>query len=404
MAQAMLRAAAFMLHGNNNSTQQAYEKAKTSAWWPLTERALSGKPLANRIVAVSGANAGVGFAVASRLAALGATTLMLCRSLERGRAAAEAIRKESGGQAQVEVEEVDVASPASVAAFAARLEASGRALHCLINNAGVLALSRAETPDGWEASFATNVAGTVALTLALKPALLRAAAQAQAQAQAQARAAAVPRVVFVSSGGMYSEPLLSSAPLDPPASSAFDGTRAYARDKRRQVALAEALARRWSGDAAGGRAAASAADAAALAPPPPIAVASYHPGWSDTPGVQTSLPAFRKAFEAKLRRPEGGADTAVWLCCAPVDWGGGGAAAAAAAAAEGTGAEGAAQDASKEGFLVPGAFYLDRRPQPKHLLGASGRVAGTAYAARDADALLDSVAALLRDKGYAAAV
>ena len=42
-----------------------------------------------------------------------------------------------------------------------------------------------------------------------------------------------------------------------------------------------------------------------------------HPGWSDTPAVQTSMPSFREKMINKLRTPEQGADTLVWMCCCP---------------------------------------------------------------------------------------
>lgn len=48
---------------------------------------------------------------------------------------------------------------------------------------------------------------------------------------------------------------------------------------------------------------------------PQIYFGSMHPGWSDTPGVQTSLPGFRDKMLNKLRSQEQGADTIVWMCC-----------------------------------------------------------------------------------------
>lgn len=385
----MLRSAAFMAYGSSHFTQPALEKAQRSSWWGATEAALAangGKPLAGRVVAISGANAGIGFAIASAVARLGATTLLLCRSAERGQAAADAIRAEAAAAAaspsspppKLEVEEVDVSSLSSIARFAQRFEASGRPLHCLVNNAGILTpgdkqVAAVGEKASFESSFATNVLGATALALALKPALLRAANKAN---DASSSSSSIPRVVFVSSGGMYAAPLLSQPPLDPPHYSGdagapanapvFSGTKVYSRDKRRQVALAEALGRRWSKEG--------------------ILVASYHPGWADTPGVQTSIPSFREAFLQKLRQPQGGADTAVWMACAPADL-----------------SSLSSSESSSDGesnCLKPGAFYLDRRPQPKHLLGWGGKIAGTAYDDAQADALLDNVVALLRESGF----
>jgi hypothetical protein len=89
---------------------------------------------------------------------------------------------------------------------------------------------RSTTPEGFDTSFATNVLGTTALTQRLLPALV---------------AGAPSRVVFVSSGGMYTQPLclkdLQHAKLQP-----WDGSAAYAKEKRCQVALAEHLAQAWA--------------------------------------------------------------------------------------------------------------------------------------------------------------
>lgn len=98
---------------------------------------------------------------------------------------------------------------------------------------------------------------------------------------------------------------------------------------------------------------------------------SMHPGWSDTEGVRTSIPGFHKAFQAKLRDPAQGADTIVWL---------------------------ALEDGSK---LQPGAFYLDRQPQTKHLT-----LGGTKYSKQEAAELYDKVLALAglqKQQGPAAA-
>lgn len=52
----------------------------------------------------------------------------------------------------------------------------------------------------------------------------------------------------------------------------------------------------------------------------PLRFYSMHPGWADTPGVEKSLPSFHKYLNSKLRTPEEGADTIVWLalCMRPL--------------------------------------------------------------------------------------
>lgn len=90
---------------------------------------------------------------------------------------------------------------------------------------------RSSTPEGFDTSFATNVLGTLALTQRLLPALV---------------AGAPSRVVFVSSGGMYTQPLPPLADLQHAKLQPWDGSVAYGREKRCQVALAEHLADAWA--------------------------------------------------------------------------------------------------------------------------------------------------------------
>lgn len=54
---------------------------------------------------------------------------------------------------------------------------------------------------------------------------------------------------------------------------------------------------------------------------PEIKFFTMHPGWADTPAVQNSMPDFHARFKNKLRSPEQGADTVIWLCLAkaPLD-------------------------------------------------------------------------------------
>jgi NAD(P)-dependent dehydrogenase (short-subunit alcohol dehydrogenase family) len=129
-----------------------------------------------RTALITGANSGIGFQAASELAAHGAHVLLGVRNTAKGEEAAARIRSASPG-ANVEVATLDVASLASVRAFAEGFLASGRALDLLINNAGVMALPKRElSVDGFERQFATNHLGHFALTGLLMPAIEKAAA------------------------------------------------------------------------------------------------------------------------------------------------------------------------------------------------------------------------------------
>ena len=91
------------------------------------------------------------------------------------------------------------------------------------------------------------------------------------------------RVITMSSGGMYASPLRVS---DLQMGDDYKGTEQYARAKRAQVTLNEM----W----------------AARVPPREVVFHAMHPGWADTPGVQESLPTFRKVVGPLLRTPAAG--------------------------------------------------------------------------------------------------
>ncbi|HLN78285.1 MAG TPA: SDR family NAD(P)-dependent oxidoreductase, partial [Nocardioidaceae bacterium] len=176
-------------------------------WWPddPAPGALSG-----RVVAITGANSGLGKATVLGAAMLGAEVRMLCRSVEKGEAAREEILAVLP-DAVIHVDRCDLSDLTGVAEVGRSLAAEVPKLHALVHNAGVLPPDRAETRDGHELTFATHVLGPHMLTDALRGPL---AADADG------------RVIFVVSGGMYTQKL----PLDDPeyTRSAYSGTVAYA--------------------------------------------------------------------------------------------------------------------------------------------------------------------------------
>jgi len=133
--------------------------------------------LAGRNVVITGANSGIGYRAALVLAAKGAHVVLACRDPGRGAAAVQTILW-GVPDADVATASLDLASLSSVHRFAEEILAQGEPLHCLINNAGVMAPPRRlETEDGFELQFGTNVLGHFALTALLIPALERAATQ-----------------------------------------------------------------------------------------------------------------------------------------------------------------------------------------------------------------------------------
>ncbi|WDF32274.1 oxidoreductase [Arthrobacter agilis] len=118
-----------------------------------------------RRVVITGANSGLGLQTAVALARKGAHVVLACRHEQRGRDAEQKVRSLSGST-EVEMRVLDLASLASVRAFAATVV---EPLHLLINNAGIMATPKGTTDDGFELQFGTNHLGHFALTGLLLP-------------------------------------------------------------------------------------------------------------------------------------------------------------------------------------------------------------------------------------------
>lgn len=119
--------------------------------------------LTGRTAVVTGANSGLGFEAALALARAGAHVVLACRDPVRGGDAVVRIRHSVPG-ADVRLDPLDLADLASVRAFAADFSAAHDGLDILLNNAGVMAIPRRETADGFETQFGTNHLGHFALT------------------------------------------------------------------------------------------------------------------------------------------------------------------------------------------------------------------------------------------------
>jgi NAD(P)-dependent dehydrogenase (short-subunit alcohol dehydrogenase family) len=122
---------------------------------------------AGKTAVITGANSGLGYQTAKQLAAHGSHVIMACRDQGRGQAALDQLRSEVP-DAKAEVRSLDLASLDSVKAFAEGVEAP---VHILVNNAGVMALPKRKTADGFEMQFGTNHLGHFALTGRLLPQL-----------------------------------------------------------------------------------------------------------------------------------------------------------------------------------------------------------------------------------------
>lgn len=196
--------------------------------------------LSGRLAIVTGAGGGLGLATARELACRGARVIMAVRNREKAGPARDAILA-TAPQAAVELRDLDLASLSSIRAFAAELLTDRTAIDMLVNNAGVMAIPRQTTADGFEMQFGVNHLGHFALTALVMPLVL---------------AAPAGRIVnLASSARFYGRPV---DPADPHLTRGYDPWRAYGQSKLAAVHFTVELAARLR--AAGAAASSLAAD------------------------------------------------------------------------------------------------------------------------------------------------
>ncbi len=276
--------------------------------------ALEDLPGEGTTVLVTGANSGLGYATAASLTSAGAAVRLLVRNDLKGRDTRDRLLARRP-DADVGWYVADMTDLDRVREVAAEITEAEGGLDAVVHNAGAMFPDRRETSDGIERTIALHVVGPQVLTHGLLDAL----------------ATRHGRVIWMSSGGMYTQ-ALEVARLQSPDD--YRPATAYARAKRAQVVLAAEWQRRV-GDERG------------------ISFHAMHPGWALTPGVEDSLPVFRRVMGPLLRGATDGADTAVWLALAP--------------------------EAGQDG----GQFWLDRRPRTRTRLPRTGTTPDAARALWD---------------------
>ncbi|WP_036727917.1 SDR family oxidoreductase [Paenibacillus sp. FSL R7-277] len=235
-----------------------------------------------KTVLVTGANSGMGLATTVEMARRGATVIMACRSLKRGEEAlAEAVRQ--SGSSQIRLMLCDLASFDSIRAFAGAFTAEYPVLDVLINNAGVVALKRELTADGYELDLGVNHLGHFLLTHLLLDNL---------------KAAEQGRIVVVASGAYKIGKLYLE---DHTLSRGFNPAKAYGRSKLANILFTRELAACLKGTQ--------------------VTVNSLHPGAVGTSiGVNRETGFGRRVLKLVsyfFLTPEQGADTAIYLATAP---------------------------------------------------------------------------------------
>ncbi|XP_040921417.1 retinol dehydrogenase 11 [Toxotes jaculatrix] len=122
--------------------------------------------LEGKTAMVTGANTGIGKETAKDLAGRGARVILACRDMAKGEQAARDIMREVKG-AKVVARQLDLADTKSICQFAENIYNTEKALHYLINNAGVAICPHAMTVDGYEMQFGVNHLGHFFLTFLL---------------------------------------------------------------------------------------------------------------------------------------------------------------------------------------------------------------------------------------------
>jgi len=147
---------------------------------------IEGINLSGKVAMVTGGYAGIGLETTRALHSAGATVVVPARDMQKAAAALNGLER-------VEIVPMDLLDPAAIDAFAQHFLSSGRPLHILVNNAGIMAGPLQRDGRGYELQFATNHLGHFQLTVRLLPAL---------------RSAGGARVVAVASWGHRRTPVV----------------------------------------------------------------------------------------------------------------------------------------------------------------------------------------------------
>ena len=246
-------------------------RSRINHWDQVSSYDLSGK-----VVVITGPTSGLGKECVRILAPTGAQLVLVARNKEKCQVVISSVRNICTGPEPVCVV-AEMGDLPSVGRAAREIATHFAQVFAIVHNAGALLNSREVSPQGIEQTVASHVLGPHLLTTVLLPNLI----------------ATQGRVVTVSSGGMYSAelPNIDGKRTLEMRPDIYNGSKQYAIAKRAQVTLNEIWATKERA----------------------VHFDSMHPGWADTPGVQESIPAFRRITKPILRSAQQGADTIAWL-------------------------------------------------------------------------------------------
>jgi len=133
-----------------------------------TTEVIRGIDLTGKTAIVTGGNTGIGLETVKALSNAGAMVIVPARDIEKA-------KRNLSGIANATIEKMDLMDPASIDSFAQKFVASGRPLHLIINNAGIMWVPLRRDHRGYESQLATNYLAPFQLTARLWPALKKAA-------------------------------------------------------------------------------------------------------------------------------------------------------------------------------------------------------------------------------------
>lgn len=249
---------------------------------------IDGIDLAGKIAIVTGGYSGIGVETVRALRSAGADVIVPTRDLSKAARTLEGIDG-------VQIEPMDLMDPASIIAFADGFLASGRPLHLLINNAGIMANPLTRDARGYESQFSTNHLGHFQLANRLWPALVQAGGA---------------RIVSLSSWGHRFSPVVFEDPNFERRE--YDRFAAYGQSKTANILFAVEADERGKADG--------------------IRAFAVHPGGIIGTGLDKhisieELRAFGAVDEAgkpivdpsrNLKNVEQGAATSVWFATSPL--------------------------------------------------------------------------------------
>jgi NAD(P)-dependent dehydrogenase (short-subunit alcohol dehydrogenase family) len=236
--------------------------------------------VSERVAIVTGANRGIGRAIAEGMARADFRTVLVSRRREDGERAMEEIASRTGNHS-LEVVAADFSSLTEVRRAASEIVARHPVIRVLVNNAALARKQREESVEGIELTLAVNHVAAFELTRLLLPALTRGAPS---------------RVVTVSSAAQRRKQVVMDDLQN--VRRRYGGVRVYGETKLMNVLFTRELARRLKGTG--------------------VTANCCHPGVIGTDGLLNYFPApLRPLVSVFSGTPERGADTPIWLAVSP---------------------------------------------------------------------------------------